>query len=75
MGEMSYISKEGDTKVIWDPDNDDEVQNAKDQFETLIDKGFKAFEVGRKGRKTNDEVTKFDRNLEKLIFVPQAVGG
>lgn len=75
MGELRILGKEGDTKVIWSPDNDDEVEAAEAQFNSLTKKGFTAYEVGRTGRKTSRKVTQFDPDLGKLIMVPRAVGG
>lgn len=75
MGEMRILGVEGDTKVIWDPKNEDEVDAAEAQFNSLIKKGFSAFEVGISGRKTSKKVEEFDPDLGKLIMVPRAVGG
>jgi len=75
MGEMSILNKEGDTKVIWDPENDDECDAAEEQFKSLKRKGFTAFEVGMRGKKTSRVVDKFDPDLGKLIMVPKLEGG
>lgn len=75
MGEMSILNKEGDTKVIWDPDNEDECEAAESQFDDLMDRGFTAFEVGKAGKKTSKVVKKFDPELGKLIMVPKLKGG
>jgi len=74
MGEMSILGKEGDTKVIWDVKNEDEVEVAESQFDALTEKGFLAFKVGKKGEKTT-QIKKFDPNLGKIILVPKIAGG
>lgn len=74
MGEMAILDKTGDTKVIWDVENDDEVEAAREQFDTLLDKGFNAFKVkkdGGKGRK----ITRFNPDAGKIIMVPALQGG
>lgn len=74
MGELRIMGHEGDTKVIWDPENTDEVEAAEEQFDKLTDKGFLAFKVkkdGDKGRK----ITKFDPDTGKIIMAPPIVGG
>lgn len=74
MGELAIIDNTGDTKVIWDKTNEDEVEAAEEQFDSLIDKGFTAYKVkkdGGKGRK----ITKFDPSAGKIIMVPKIVGG
>ena len=75
MGEMSILNHEGDTKVIWDPENEDECEAAEEQFDSLMKKGFTAFEVGVKGKKTKQVVKNFDPDLGKLIMVPALQGG
>jgi hypothetical protein len=67
-------TKAGDTKVIWDPDNTDEVAAAKAQFETLTKKGFAAYTVDDKGKR-KEKIHKFDAKHEKLILAPAMVGG
>ncbi len=71
---MVVMNHEGDTKVIWDSTNDDEVENVRKQFKDLKKKGFKAFSVDKKG-KAHKPVDEFDPDEEKLIFVPQMQGG
>jgi len=74
MGELRILDNTGDTKVIWDKNNSDEVEAAEEQFETLIDKGFTAYKVkkdGKKGRK----ITSFDQDAGKIIMIPKIVGG
>jgi len=76
MGEMRVLDPKGDLKVIWDPENDDEVEAAKNQFNELVkEKGFAAFEVGLGGKKSNKHVRKFDPDMGKLIMVPAIAGG
>ncbi len=66
--------KDGDYRVTWDTDNDDETSEAKSTFERLQAKGMTAFEVGRKGEKTTIMKT-FDPDAEAIIFAPPIVGG
>lgn len=74
MGELRILGKEGDTKVIWDPDNKDEVKAAREQFDTLKAKKFLAFEVKDKGEK-GSEIKKFDPEAGKIILTPPVMGG
>ena len=74
MGELRCMSKLGDTKVLWDPNNEDEVEAAEEQFDNLIGKGFTAYSVkkdGEKGRK----ITEFNSKARKIIMIPVIVGG
>lgn len=75
MGEMRVLDSTGDTKIIWDPDNDDEVDAAKSQFEILKEKGFSIFKVGKDHEKTGGKLKSFPKAAAKLIAVPALVGG
>lgn len=74
MTEMRWLSEEGDTKIIFDPDNDDEVEAAEEQFDTLIDKGFKAFSVKKDGEQ-GKPMKSFDAKAGRIILVPPIQGG
>ena len=73
-GELAILDGTGDTKVIWDPHNSDEVEAAKAQFDALRKKGFLAYTVNKKGDK-GEVITKFDPDAEKIILSPPLVGG
>lgn len=74
MGELSILSQEGDTKVIWDPENEDEIEAAEEQFDNLIGKGFLAFKVKKDGNK-GSQIKKFDSDAGKIIMAPALAGG
>ena len=64
----------GDTKIVWDKTNPDEVSNARRTFDDLIKKKFTAFAVKWNGNK-GDRIYSFDPNAEHLIMVPPMAGG
>ena len=74
MGEMRWLDETGDTKLMWDPENEDEVEAAEQQFNKLIKKGFKAFSVKKDGEK-GKEIKTFDSDAGKIIMTPGLVGG
>jgi hypothetical protein len=74
MGEICILDMTGDTKVIWDPTNADEVAAAKQQFDTLKSKGFLAFAVKKDGSK-GERIKEFDPTAEKIIMSPQPISG
>lgn len=74
MGELAVMNSTGDTKVIWDPHNADEVAAAKAQFDALRKKGFIAYTVNKKGDK-GEIIREFDPNAEKIILSPPLAGG
>jgi hypothetical protein len=74
IGEMRLMGTSGDTKIVWDSEQDDEVENARRTFNDLKRKGYAAFDVGAKGQK-GERIQEFDPDAEKLIMVPAIAGG
>ena len=72
--QMSVLNEEGDTKIEWDTDNKDEVKQAERTFKELTKKGYKAFEMCEEGNK-GEEMEEFDKEAERIIFVPPMAGG
>jgi agmatine/peptidylarginine deiminase len=73
-GEMAVMDKSGDTKIIWNSDNVDEVDHARDTFNSFKKKNYVAYSVGEGGKK-DTVIHKFDPDVEKMILVPPVVGG
>lgn len=66
----------GDTRVMWDPNNKDEVATAEAAFDAAKAKGMVAYGVGEDGaRKTGEVIRKFDKKLGKIIMTRQLQGG
>lgn len=74
MNELRAIDATGDTKMIWSPDNADEVAAARASFDALKKKGYIAYSVKPGGEK-GEVLAKFDANAEKVIMVPAMQGG
>lgn len=74
-GLMHELDKTGDTRVMWDKGNADEVKAARAQFSALTKKGFIAYRaVGKKGEQ-GEVIREFDPEAERIILVKQLVGG
>lgn len=74
MGALNVMDQHGDTKMVWDADNPDEVKIAMDAYNKLIKKNFLAFSVGKKGKK-DEQIDEFDPDAEQIIMCPQMAGG
>jgi hypothetical protein len=74
MPEIAIMDTTGDTKVIWNAGNPDEVAAAKETFKSLRKKGYLAYSVKGDGSK-GTALTEFDMSAEKLIMIPPIVGG
>lgn len=74
IGEMRVLGAEGDTKHIWDSENEDQVKAAKKLYDELTGKNYVAFQVDKKGEK-GEKMKEFDKYAEKMILVPMIKGG
>ena len=74
MGQIRALCTDGDNKVIWDPENEDETEVAKMMFDKLKKKDYKAYNVGKKGE-TGKEIKKFNPKAGKIIMTPPVGGG
>ena len=72
--EMAVMDETGDTKLIWNEDNDVEVEAARTMFNSLKKKGYVGYSVDKKGE-TGTLLTEFDPAAEKIIMAPQMKGG
>lgn len=66
----------GDTRLMWDPRNKDEVATAKAAFDAAKAKGMLAYRVDPKtGDSSGEVIREFDKKAGKVIMTPQLVGG
>lgn len=73
-GMLCVMSHKGDTRLIWDKHNDDEVEAAETMFDNLKEKGYVAWSVKKDGEKA-EVIKKFDKKAEKIIMSPPIAGG
>lgn len=74
---FAVLDQTGDTKTMWDPTSEDEIENARLQFERLVStKRYSAFCVDAKDpNKKGKRMTEFDPDAGRVIFVPPMQGG
>jgi len=72
---LSIADPTGDTRLMWDPRDKDEVKVAKEAFEKAKSKGMLAYAVDEKGDKTGEVIREFDPSRSKIIMTKQLVGG
>jgi hypothetical protein len=71
---MCVMDRTGDTRTIFDPDNPDEVEAARETFKKLTKKGYLAYRVKGSGDK-GEAMTEFDPTAGKIILTPPLRGG
>lgn len=65
----------GDTKIIWNAGNRDEVEAAKSSFDKLVAKGYVAFRAEGKDGHQGAKMTTWDPDAERIILIPKIQGG
>jgi hypothetical protein len=73
-GAMAVMDGTGDTKVVWDKNNRDEVDTARSSFDKLRAKGYLAYSVKKNGD-PDVQIHTFDPNAERIILSPPLQGG
>lgn len=74
-GEMRVIDRTGDSKLIWDTANPDEVEAARSHFNLLKEqKRYAAFKVKKNGE-AGEVIRDFDPEAGMIIMRPQLQGG
>jgi hypothetical protein len=73
--EITILDQNGDSKHVWDADNEIEVEAMRKLFADYKAKGYAAYAVeGKEGTK-GKLIREFDPELERIIFAPQMRGG
>jgi hypothetical protein len=72
---MAVMNETGDTKIMWSKDNQEEVDNARRNFDDMKRKGYTAFRVTGKNGDPGEQMRDFDPNAERIIFTKPQAGG
>lgn len=72
---LSITDGTGDTRIMWDPRDKDEVKTAKAAFDDARARGMLAYKVDDNGKKTGEVIREFDKKAGKIIMIRQPVGG
>lgn len=85
-GSLHILSKNGDDRIVWDRRFKDQIEQAKQKFYEMLDKGYIAYVVGPDGKegrritRFNPDaeeilIKSFDPNAHKIIMRPMIAGG
>lgn len=72
--ELCVMDATGDTKIIWNPADDFETKNAREQFEKHKKQGYVIYKVDPDGD-SGEVMHSFDPNAAKMIARQRVVGG
>lgn len=71
---MDVLDTTGHTRTSWNRLRPEEVESAREQFESLVAKGYKAFRVSDDGVQ-DEQMKTFDPLAERMLLIPPIVGG
>lgn len=74
MSLMEIMDPTGHTEVNWDQGSEDEIEVARETFNRMTERGYRAFRTDLKGNQ-GTRMTEFDPAAESLILVPHLQGG
>lgn len=75
-GLLSILDSTGDTRIMWNPRDKDDVASAEAAWDAAKKRGMVAYFVGDNGEAGEViQGTKFPKKEGKIIMAPQLVGG
>jgi hypothetical protein len=74
MGLQIVMDSGGDTRHKFDRRDPKSVAEAKERFQTLTSRGFRAVALGKDGG-DGTLLERFDPQVERMLFIPQLRGG
>lgn len=74
-GSFAVMGLKGDTKHMWNKDNEVEVDAARALFTTLRKKGYLVYRATGNDGVKGEMMTEFDPSAERIIASPPLVGG
>jgi hypothetical protein len=75
MNALHITDETGDTRIMWDPANADEVATAKAAFDKAKKRGMLAYAVTPGGEASGEVIREFDAKRGKIIMIRQTQGG
>jgi len=74
MSSLAIMDRTGDTKHLWDVDDEFATDQARKMFEEYKKKGYLAYTVNARGDK-GEVIREFDPEAGRIIMVPPMAGG
>jgi hypothetical protein len=71
---MNILNHKGHSELEWDSNNEIEIKNMEEKFKEMLGKGYTAFKVDAKTKKSK-KITKFDPIAEEITMTPPARKG
>jgi hypothetical protein len=72
--EFAVMDHTGDTKTVWDTGSDEEIEEARKQFDSFVKRGYTIFYTDKKGEKA-EKMKEFKPTAGRMIAVKPIVAG
>ena len=63
-------SRDGDKRVVWDPESFAQIRDAKAMFNELVGQGMVPYVCGPSGARTPEIMEEFDCAAGEVVFIP-----
>lgn len=73
MNEFKILDPDGHTTTAWDPADEEQLQRARQEYEALVRRGYRAFGLEKQGAGRAQEG--FDPRERETLFVPPLQAG
>ena len=70
---LAILDRTGDTKVMWEVEDDTSVVAAAEAFLAKVSEGYTAYAIKDDGE--SEVIKDFDKEATKIILAPQNIGG
>jgi hypothetical protein len=74
MGRLRVLGRGGDTEIPWDPEDREQLDDARFVFETLLREGYHAYSLEENGR-TGEVLRRFEPEAHEIVLAPRFRGG
>jgi hypothetical protein len=74
MGRLRVLDKGGDREISWDPEDREQLADARFVFETLVRAGYQAYSLAEDGR-SGEFLRRFQPAAHEVVLAPRFQGG
>ena len=74
MGLLRVLNTGGDKEIPWNPEDREQLDDARFVFETLLREGYQAYSLEEDGR-TGEVLRRFKPEAHEIVLAPRFRGG
>lgn len=74
-GLMTILDRSGDTAVLWDRADPEQVEETRRRFDEIIGQGYLAEKTNTGYAQDGEQIREFDPQAQRIVMRPPLVGG